>query len=53
MHDHLRRDVLVGLFEEQTEEQTLCYSFLIEDDLEPLHVIGDEVHKLSSGHSMF
>ena len=52
MDDHFRRDVLVGLLEEQAEEQALGYSFLIEDDLEPLHVVGDEFDELSSGHSL-
>ena len=40
--DHLRRDVPIALFEKQTEKQALCHSFLVEDDLEPLHVVGDE-----------
>lgn len=52
MHDHLRRNILVAFFEEKAKEQALGYSFLVEDDLEPLHVVGDELYELASGYSL-
>jgi hypothetical protein len=42
--------LLICFDEEQVEEGALGYSLLVEDDLEPLHIAGNELQERTGGY---